>query len=180
MSMTEAETPPCRLYLAVPAGTEPKALAAALAAGDIACVLLAQPSDALRDAVHAKDIACFALGEPASGCDGVQIDGMASFASVRGRAGMVGVSVSSRHDGMDAAEAGADYVALSDPELIKWWAEIMETPCVAVADTLDQVSAHAAAGADFVLVEGLVWAHPGGPAAGVAAANAAIEAVARR
>lgn len=73
----------------------------------------------------------------------------------------------SRHDAMEIAEAGADYVAFGVPphvedreraaerqlDLITWWSEVFEIPCVAF-DVADADAAHdlATAGADFVSV----------------------------
>lgn len=66
-----------------------------------------------------------------------------------------------RHDAMTLAEGGADYIAFSATggpdaedhclEMIDWWAEIFEVPCIAfdVAD-LDLAVALADRGADFV------------------------------
>ena len=81
---------------------------------------------------------------------------------------IVGVDVGrSRHDAMSLAEDGADYIAFGIPphvedrasaaerrlELIFWWSEIFEVPCVAFdVDTAEDASALAAAGADFVAV----------------------------
>ena len=51
----------------------------------------------------------------------------------------------------------------------------MEVPCVAIGGiTVENARALAAAGADFLAVSAGVWKHAGGPAAGVAAINAAI------
>lgn len=71
----------------------------------------------------------------------------------------------SRHDAMELGEAGADYVAFGVPphveyrekaaerqlDLITWWSELFEVPCVAF-DVSDATAAHrlAEAGADFV------------------------------
>ncbi len=79
---------------------------------------------------------------------------------------IVGVDVGrSRHDAMTLAEAGADYIAFGIPphvedraasaarrlELVAWWSEIFEIPCVAFdVDTADDATALAGAGADFV------------------------------
>ena len=79
---------------------------------------------------------------------------------------IVGVDVGrSRHDAMSLAEDGADYIAFGIPphvedrasaadrrlELIFWWSEIFEVPCVAFdVDTAEDATALAAAGADFV------------------------------
>jgi thiamine-phosphate pyrophosphorylase len=73
----------------------------------------------------------------------------------------------SRHDAMEIGEAGADYVAFGIPahvtdrdkaaerrlDLIGWWSELFEIPCVAfdVADPAEATSL-AAAGADFVAI----------------------------
>lgn len=71
----------------------------------------------------------------------------------------------SRHDAMMLGEAGADYLAFGSPgrdggltlwprlDLVEWWAEIFEVPCVATGSTSPaEVHAAAAAGADFVAV----------------------------
>ena len=79
---------------------------------------------------------------------------------------IVGVDVGrSRHDAMSFAEDGADYIAFGIPphvedrasaaerrlELIFWWSEIFEVPCVAFdVDSVEDATALAAAGADFV------------------------------
>jgi thiamine-phosphate pyrophosphorylase len=79
---------------------------------------------------------------------------------------IVGVDVGrSRHDAMSLAEDGADYIGFGIPahvedrhtalerrlELIFWWSEIFEVPCVAFdVDNTDDAIALAAAGADFI------------------------------
>ena len=83
---------------------------------------------------------------------------------------------------MDAAEAGADYVAFGaffptttketehrpDPEILTIWQETVETPCVAIGGiTAGNAAGLARAGADFVAVSGAVWNHPDGAAAAV-------------
>ena len=103
---------------------------------------------------------------------------------------IVGVTChDSRHLAMEAAEAGADYVAFGavfptstkdastrvELELFSIWQEVMQIPCVAIGGiTADNVHEPAAAGADFVAVSAGVWSHPEGPAAAVAALNAGI------
>jgi thiamine-phosphate pyrophosphorylase len=57
-----------------------------------------------------------------------------------------------RHGAMALGEIGADYVAFSGPdrdELIAWWGEIFEVPCVAF-DVANEAEAAALARADFV------------------------------
>ncbi|MDT8262948.1 thiamine phosphate synthase, partial [Roseomonas sp. DSM 102946] len=63
----------------------------------------------------------------------------------------------------------------AEPELLSWWAEVMEVPSVAIGG-IDATNCAplVRAGADFLAVVGAVWKHPEGPAAGVRAMNAAI------
>ncbi len=130
----------------------------------------------------------------ASGCDGVHLgqgDGDPVAArKLLGAEAMIGVTChASRHLAMQAGEAGADYVAFgaffptgtketmhqADPELLEWWSEMFEVPCVAIGGiTAANCPPLVRAGADFLAVVGAVWNHPEGPAAGVRAMNAAI------
>lgn len=86
-----------------------------------------------------------------------------------------------RHDSMTAGELGADYVLFGEidaegrrpsrqaiAERLAWWAELFEPPCVGYATTREEVAEFVAAGADFVLVDDLVWADPRGAAAALA------------
>ena len=94
---------------------------------------------------------------------------------------------------MQAAEAGADYVAFgaffatrtkraatpADPEILQWWAEIFTVPCVAIGGiTPANCAPLARAGADFLAVSSAVWSCPSGPAEGVRAFMTAIESAA--
>lgn len=79
---------------------------------------------------------------------------------------IVGVDVGrSRHDAMTLAEDSADYIGFGIPphvedraassdrrrELISWWSEIFEVPCVAFdVDTGEEAHVLAKAGADFI------------------------------
>jgi thiamine-phosphate pyrophosphorylase len=107
------------------------------------------------------------------GADGVHL-GVAKTAArayeaaraMVGHGAIVGVDAGiSRHEAMTAAEEGADYVAFGAPahlrdrakarqrrdDLITWWAEIFEAPCVALdVETPEEAAAIARAGADFV------------------------------
>lgn len=127
-----------------------------------------------------------------TGCDGVHVgqDDMPcrkARAAVGGNA-IVGVTChDSRHLAMEAGEAGADYVAfgafyptvtkeartMAEPELLSWWAELFEVPCVAIGGiTVGNARPLVEAGADFLAVCGGVWAHPESPQAAVKAFNA--------
>lgn len=93
----------------------------------------------------------------------------------------------SRHAAMLAGESGADYVAFgafyptstkagatpADPDILTWWQETMELPCVAIGGiTLGNARPLVEAGADFLAVSSGVWHHSDGPAAAVAGFNA--------
>jgi thiamine-phosphate pyrophosphorylase len=93
-----------------------------------------------------------------------------------------------RHDSMAAGEAGADYVLFGEPdadgqrpsvdaiaERLNWWAELFEPPCVGYAATLQEARDFAEAGAEFILVDELIWADPRGPAAALQDAENAIK-----
>ena len=100
---------------------------------------------------------------------------------ILGAGGVLG----SRDAAMLAGEAGADYLmfgglfpdgAAPDPEEVReraaWWAEIFETPCIAVAAQAAEVAGLAATGAEFVALESGLWLD--GPD-GVRAAQAQID-----
>ena len=207
--------PPCRLYLITPPRLDDLAgfghvLAGALDAGDVAALqirlkdvpdeVIAAAVDALSPIAHARGAAVILNDRPDLAakldCDGVHVgQDDASYAEARrlvGKERMVGVTChDSRHLAMEAAEAGADYVAFgaffptatkdartrAEPEILTIWQETMEVPCVAIGGiTVATAREMARAGADFVAVSAGVWAHAEGPAAAVAAFNAELEA----
>jgi thiamine-phosphate pyrophosphorylase len=205
--------PLCRLYLITPPRIDDLAgfghlLAQALDAGDVAAVqvrlkdmpdeIIAAAVDVILPIAHARGVAVILNDRPdlaaRLGCDGVHVgQSDASYAEARKLVGpdrMVGVTChDSRHLAMEAAEAGADYVAFgafyptatkdaptrADPEILTIWQEFMETPCVAIGGiTAENARPLAAAGADFIAVSAGVWNDPKGPAHAVKALNAAI------
>lgn len=109
-----------------------------------------------------------------------------------GKSGIVGVTChDSRHLAMTAAEKGADYVAFgamyptatkspkasASVELIEWWSEVFEVPCVAIGGiTPENAKPVIEAGADFIAVSGGVWNHPAGPVEAVRAFGALLSA----
>ncbi|MDP1874433.1 thiamine phosphate synthase [Phenylobacterium sp.] len=207
-------TPPdCRLYLITPPVLDDLAafghtLAEALDAGDVAALqirlkgasdeVIAAAVDVLTPIAHSRDVAVILNDRPdlaaALGCDGVHVGQddppCREARQIMGKAAMIGVTChDSRHLAMEAAEAGADYVAFgaffptttkdaptqAEPDLLTIWQESMEIPCVAIGGiTADTAEGLAAAGADFLAVSAGVWAHPEGPAAAVRALNTAI------
>jgi len=211
---------PCRLYLITPPVIEDadafaRQVEAALSGGDVAALQVrlktageaqvAAVTRALLPVCQARGVAVIMNDRPdlavSLGCDGVHVGQddvpYAEARRIMGKDRIVGVTChDSRHLAMEAAEAGADYVAFgaffptttkdprtrADPELLSIWQETMQVPCVAIGGiTADNAADMAAAGADFVAVSAGVWAHPQGPAAAVKAINAAIaEGCARR
>ena len=195
----------CRLYLITPPRLELKSFAAALQraldAGDVASLQLRLKDvddDAIREAVRvlkpiaqAKDVAFILNDRPDLAaeldCDGVHIgQDDASYDEARKLVGpnkVVGVTChDSRHLAIEAAEAGADYVAfgaffptatkaaktVAEIELVQWWAEIMEIPCVAIGGiTTHNAQPLIDAGADFLAVSAGVWEHAQGASAAI-------------
>lgn len=149
----------------------------------------------LRPICHNHDVALILNDNPdlaaELGCDGVHVgQDDTPYAEARrivGPDATVGVTChDSRHLAMSAAEQGADYVAFgaffptgtkqastrADIELLRWWAEIMEVPVVAIGGiTVGNCRPLVEAGADFLAVVGGVWNHPDGPAAAVSSFN---------
>jgi thiamine-phosphate pyrophosphorylase len=166
----------------------------ALAAGDAASLLLRLAEDADDETIRAvaaatqpRDIALLLDGDgeriARCGADGLQL----AYEEKRLAAALkrlhpdhiVGVGgLSTRDDAMRAGEAGADYLLFGDDgadgerppfdlvlERAAWWAELFETPCVALAKSLEEVGPLAASGAEFVMIGDAVWNDPRGPAA---------------
>jgi len=206
-------TPDCRLYLITPPVIDDLAafgrlLAQTLDAGDVAALqirlkgvddqVIAAAVDALAAIAQARGVAVILNDRPdlaaRLGCDGVHVgQSDMPYGEARrlmGPKAMIGVTChDSRHLAMEAAEAGADYVAFgaffptttkdaptrAEPDILNIWQETMEVPCVAIGGiTADNAEGLAAAGADFLAVSGGVWNHPQGPAAAVVALNEAI------
>lgn len=129
------------------------------------------------------------------GCDGAHVgqDDMPA-AQARRVLGALTLGVTchgSRDLAMRAGEDGADYVAFgaffpsstkdppatADVEILSWWSELMELPCVAIGGiTPSNCAPLVQAGADFLAVSAAVWSAPGGPAEAVQAFGAAIAA----
>lgn len=121
-----------------------------------------------------------------AGADGVHLTSFADFPAARERlAGrIVGTGgLRSRDDAMTAAERNADYVLFGEvdtngarPDLsqiverVEWWAEVIQTPCVAFAGDLTEIEPLARAGADFVALREAIW-NAADPAAAVAEAG---------
>jgi thiamine-phosphate pyrophosphorylase len=205
-----------RLYLITPPALDPAAFAPrlieALDAGDVACLQLRlkdvdddairRAADVLRPITQERGVAFIMNDRPdlalQTDSDGVHVGQEdASYAEARKLLGLgriVGVTCyNSRHLAIEAAEAGADYVAFggffrsttkdtrriagNDPEILRWWSETMTVPSCAIGGITPQnCGVLVEAGADFLAVIAAVWDHPDGPAAAVKEFNRAIAA----
>ena len=141
----------------------PSVLARVMDGVEIACLRLSLASkdpddigraaDAARVVAHARDVAIVienhALFVERHGLDGIHLtDGSRAIRALRKDLGADAIVGSfcgiSRHEGMSAGEAGADYVAF-DPigeaglglgtqaprDLFEWWSEMIEVPVIA-------------------------------------------------
>ena len=188
--MPETEQP--QIYLITPPAfdlaTFPETLAQVLDAAETACLrlalstrdedVLARAADACREVAHARDVALviaehLVLAERL-GLDGVHLTDAAK--SVRGARKALGPDAivgafcgTSRHDGITAGEAGADYVSLgplggasgdgqvADLELFAWWSEMIEVPVIAEgALTLERAQTFAPV-TDFLGLGEEIW-----------------------
>jgi thiamine-phosphate pyrophosphorylase len=198
--------PLARLYLLTPPVERPAAvtdMADAVASADVAAVLL-RLADAderslinlvkeIAPKVQRRDVALILAGRDdivaRSGADGAHLGDLEALKDAVSRlkpksiAGVGGLHT--RHEAMEAAEAGADYVMFGEPDAagrrpsfdavidrVEWWAEVFEIPCVAYAARLEEISTLAGAGADFVAVGEAVFDDPRGVRAALADAAA--------
>jgi thiamine-phosphate pyrophosphorylase len=154
---------------------------------------------AVATIVQRRDVALLLDGRPdivgRVGADGAHLTGIEAFSAalptlkpdrIAGAGGL-----RSRHDAMLAGESGADYVLFGEHDRrgntppreavldrVRWWADLVEVPCIGYAASADDVRPLAAAGADFVALGDWLWTHPQGVDASLtAAANALAEPV---
>jgi len=106
--------------------------------------------------------------------DGIHVDKPRDLKDLRGRlreGRILGAGgLETKHGAMEAGEAGIDYLMFGglypdgvapEAETVRaraaWWAEIFETPCIAVATAADEIAPLAATGAEFVGLESGLW-----------------------
>ena len=188
-----AETDRPQIYLITPPEIDldlfPDRLAGVLDAHEVACVRLALASrdedrlgraaDAVREVAHARDVAVVIEAHlrmvERHGLDGVHLtDGARSVRKVRADLGgdaIVGAYCGvSKHDGMTAAEIGADYVSFgpvgrsalgtgetAQQDLFAWWSEMIEVPVVAEGALDEALVATLAPVTDFFGIGEEVW-----------------------
>lgn len=182
-----------QIYLITPPAFDldsfPDTLARVLDAAPVACLRLALASrdedvilrsaDAMRELAHRRDIplviADHVLMVERLGLDGVHLsDPTKPIRKLRADLGadaIIGVHCkTSRHDGMNAGDAGADYVsfgpvgqsALGDGtaaplELFQWWSEMIELPVVAEGAMTPAIVEALAPLTDFLAFGEEVW-----------------------
>lgn len=169
----------------------PDRLAAVLDAVPIACLRLSLASrdedtilraaDACRQIAHQRDVAVVIdshlLMVRRLGLDGVHLaDGARSVRAARKELGadaIVGAFCgTTRHEGISAGEAGADYAAfgpvgqsalgkgeIAPFELFEWWSEMIEVPCIAEGGLSRDLVETLAPVSDFFAVGEEIWKH---------------------
>jgi len=188
--MSAEERP--QLYLSTPPVIDleafPTQLARILDTFDIACLRLAlsgrdefvlgRAADAMRQIAHDRDVAIVIDTHVAlaarHGLDGVHL--MDSARSVRAARKELGADAivgaycgNSRDAGMNAGEAGVDYVTfgpvadplgtakLADKDLFAWWSEMVEVPVVAEGGLTPELVAALAPVTDFFAIGEEIW-----------------------
>lgn len=204
-----------RLFLITPRSidftTFPALLEATLAAGDVATLLIAidgvsgatlqRMAEVIVPIATAHDVATLVVDDSRvmgrAKADGVHVEaGTAALAeAVKTLAPrhIVGAgNIRTRHEAMEAGEAGADYLMFGLIDLEEseeahrktlefgsWWANLFEPPCVLLAGrSLDSIRDCARTGCEFVGVRGAIWEHADGPAAAIGLANTILDEVA--
>lgn len=189
--MSAEERP--QLTLITPAAFDPLVfpdqLARVLDAVEVACVRLALASrdedvllrsaDACRVIAHDRDVAIVIenhlLMVERLGLDGVHLtDGARSVRAARkelGNDAIVGAYCGvTRHEGMNAAEAGADYAAFGpigenllgkgeqvDFDLLEWWSQVIEVPSIAEGALTAELIAKFGPVTDFFGIGDEIW-----------------------
>ncbi|WP_281825589.1 thiamine phosphate synthase [Jannaschia rubra] len=205
--MTMTETP--QIYLVTPPEIDAAfadRLSAVLDARDIACLRLdlatrdedrvMRAGDLCREIAHRFDVPIVVSDHVALvqslGLDGVHLTDPRLTRKLRtdwGPDPIIGAFCgTSRHDGMAAGEAGADYVAFgpagptplgsgerADPELFQWWSEMIELPVVAEGALDADTIATLAQSTDFIALGEEIWSSDD-PAAELARLTAAFTA----
>ena len=199
-----------QIYLLTPPSFDldlfPETLARVLSAHDIACIRLGlatkdedavmRAADAVRVVAHEYDVALVIEHHihlvERHGLDGVHLtDGARSVRAARkelGQDAIVGAYCgASRHDGMNAGEAGADYVCFgpvgetglgtgprAERDLFAWWSEMIEVPVVAEGALSEALVADFTPVTDFFAIGEEIW-RDADPAAAMARLIAAME-----
>jgi len=188
--MSDTEQP--QIYLITPPVLEPSThldlLRRMLDTHPVACLRidlatrdpgkLAQATDLYRSVAHERDVAIVVSNDvdlaQRAGLDGVHLtDATKSVRNARKTLGPDAIVGSfcgtSRHHGLEAGEAGADYIAfgpmaggaeIADLDMFAWWSEMIELPVVAEG-TLDlSMTETLAPVTDFIALREEIWDCP--------------------
>lgn len=168
----------------------PEQLARVLDGAPIACIrlalagadedMIARASDACREVAHARDVALVIsdhiLLAQRLGLDGVHLsDAARAIRNARKELGADAIvgsyCATSRHDGMIAGEAGADYVSfgpvgnpalgdgsVAETDLFQWWSEMIEVPVVAEGGLTEELVRNLTPHTDFFGIGQEIWA----------------------
>ncbi|POF31122.1 thiamine phosphate synthase [Roseibium marinum] len=202
-----------RLFLITPpefdAGEMAAKLEQAFAGGDIACVMIYMPGAGTKEIQAAAQVLVPVIQQGGaaaiiyrdtqaagrSGADGVHVDtsledvklAVESFHPDR----IVGTGGTKlRHEAMELAETGVDYIFFGKLDLAEkenahaktlssaaWWAELFSTPCVALAgNTIETLEEVVATAADFIALKDALWQSGGDIASLVSQANRILDA----
>ncbi len=148
---------------------------------------LSRAADACRLVAHARDVAIViedhALYVARHGLDGIHLtDGARSVRALRkdlGPDAIIGAYCgTTRHQGMNAGEAGADYVAFgpigattlghgeqADFDLFEWWSAVIEVPVIAEGALTQALIAKFGPVTDFFAIGPEIWSAPNPAAA---------------
>ena len=166
-----------RLFLVAPVGLDADQIltcvTAACAAGDAASIVVAPDLlRAITDKLQSLGLAVLANGATETTCDGVHLNALEDDVRLArqalGKGSIVGAFCgASRHVAMQAAEDGADYIALSQSTftpgepIIGWWADLFEIPCVAFDPVeIDKLDILLPQKPDFIRPLDAMWASP--------------------
>jgi len=188
-TMTDAP----QLYLITPPTFDPEVFAPVLAgildAVPVACLrlalagsdedMLARAADALRVVAHQRDVAIVVSDHVVLaqrlGLDGVHLTtpgrGVRDARKALGPDAIVGsFAGTSRHDGLIAGEAGADYVSFgpvgggalgdgtcAEHDLFQWWSQMIEVPVVAEGGLSPDLVRDLAPVTDFFGIGDEIW-----------------------
>lgn len=190
--MTTEDRDAPQIYLVTPPefdlGSFPEQLARVMGEVEIACLRLSlatrdedrilRAADSVREVAHKVDVALVidthVVMAERLGLDGVHLlDGARTVRFARKTLGpdaIVGTYCrQSRHEGMSAAEAGADYVSfgpisgalgdgeVAEHELFTWWSEMIEVPVVAEGGLTTELVTQFAPVTDFFSVGEEIW-----------------------
>ncbi|MFV0383389.1 thiamine phosphate synthase [Paracoccus sp. (in: a-proteobacteria)] len=181
-----------QLYLMTPAGAQASVLGPIL--GDVmdrfpvACLRiragaeedeLGRLADLAREIAHARDVAVVIDDHvrlaQRHGLDGVHLtDGARGVRAARkelGADGIVGAFCgNSRHEGINAGEAGADYISFGPVgdsalgrggpaplDLFEWWSEMIELPVVAEGALTRDLIRTITPACDFIAIGAEIW-----------------------